>query len=61
MRDRAGETKAKRDRNRLYSVKERIAIYTGYQNSVRVLSKQGAGTIVIITVPKISVKDKNNQ
>ena len=45
----------------LYSVKERIAIYTGYQNSVRVLSKQGAGTIVIITVPKISVKDKNNQ
>ena len=45
----------------LYSVKERIAIYTGYQNSVRILSKQGAGTIVIITIPKRSVKDKNNQ
>ena len=45
----------------LYSVKERIAIYTGYKDSVKVLSKAGFGTIVVITIPKILVKDKNSQ
>ena len=45
----------------LYSVKERIAIYTGYKDGVKVLSKAGVGTIVVITIPKIRVKDKNSQ
>lgn len=62
---RTGEELGKRRRKGtgigLYSVKERIAIYTGYQNSLKVLSKEGFGTIVVITIPKIPVKDKNNQ
>lgn len=42
----------------LYSVKERIAIYTGYKDSIKVSSKAGFGTIVTITIPKIPSKDK---
>lgn len=45
----------------LYSVKERISIYTGYQDSVKVRSKQGIGTLVTCTIPKILQKDKNSQ
>ena len=45
----------------LYSVKERIAIYTGYRDSVKIFSKPGVGTIVTITVPQIISQDKNNQ
>ena len=45
----------------LYSVKERIAIYTGYRDSVKIFSKPGVGTIVTITVPQIILQDKNNR
>lgn len=43
----------------LYSVKERIAIYTGYKDALKIWSKNGMGTIVTITMPKLSSKDKN--
>ena len=45
----------------LYSVRERIAIYTGQNDSVRIRSKSGVGTIVTITIPKQKQKDKNCQ
>lgn len=45
----------------LYSVKERITLYTGYENGVKIQSKVDMGTIVTITVPKISIKDKNER
>lgn len=44
----------------LYSVKERIAIYTGCKDSVKIASKAGFGTIITIRVPKIKAKDKNS-
>ena len=45
----------------MYSVKERIAIYTGYKDSITIQSRQGSGTIVTIKLPKLCIKDKNNQ
>lgn len=45
----------------LYSVRERIAIYTGYQDSVRIYSKKGIGTMVIITIPQIVLNDKGEK
>lgn len=57
----SGKRKRKGTGIGLYSVKERIALYTGYQNGLKILSKKGAGTIVMITVPKIPLEDKNSQ
>lgn len=57
----SGKRKRKGTGIGLYSVKERIALYTGYQNGLKVLSKKGVGTIVMITVPKIPLEDKNSQ
>lgn len=45
----------------MYSVKERIAIYTGYSDSLKIQSRPGSGTIVTIKFPKLCKKDKNNQ
>lgn len=45
----------------LYSVKERIAIYTGYKDSLTIKSKPGLGTMVKITIPKWSSNDKNDR
>ena len=45
----------------LYSVRERIFIYTGQNDSVRIQSKAGVGTIVTIIIPKLKQKDKNCQ
>ncbi len=45
----------------IYSVKERIAIYTGHKNGVSIESQPGTGTVVTITIPKIKWKDKNSQ
>lgn len=57
----AGRRKRKGTGIGLYSVKERIAIYTGYQDGLNVFSKAGSGTIVVITIPKLLAKDKNSQ
>ena len=43
----------------MYSVKERIAIYTGYKDGLKIRSKEGVGTIVTITLPKLASEDKN--
>lgn len=45
----------------LYSVKERIAIYTGYSQGLKIQSKKDAGTMVTIRIPKIPSNDKNDQ
>ncbi|MFR8226943.1 MAG: sensor histidine kinase [Lachnospirales bacterium] len=45
----------------MYSVKERIAIYTGYPDSLKIQSRLGSGTIVTIKFPKLCKEDKNNQ
>lgn len=45
----------------MYSVKERIAIYTGFQDSIKIQSRSNSGTIVTIRIPKLPFEDKNNQ
>lgn len=45
----------------IYSVKERIAIYTGLKDSIRIQSRPDSGTIVTIKIPQIPFEDKNNQ
>ncbi|SHO47617.1 sensor histidine kinase [Anaerocolumna xylanovorans] len=50
----------------LHSISERIRIYFGKSEAVRIYSKEGCGTIITITIPKISEKEveeknKNSQ
>lgn len=50
----------------LHSINERIRIYFGKSDAVKIYSKEGSGTIITITIPKIAEKDaeeknKNSQ
>ena len=41
----------------LRSVSERIRLYFNKENAVKIFSKQGKGTKIVITIPKVGQND----